>query len=169
VAEEQKPAKKSSKVKWIILLLVLLLLAGGGAGAYWWFFLRQPPAQAEQATTEADKNATKGAGKTDTAKSEGRLTTLPPFLVNLADPAGRRYLKLSMDVEVNAPAAVKEIEGQTAKVRDAIILLLSGKSYTELAAPEGKLLLKNEVADRLNQILGAPRVTRVYFTEFVIQ
>ena len=32
-----------------------------------------------------------------------------------------------------------------------------------------KLLLKNEVADRLNQILGAPRVTRVYFTEFVIQ
>lgn len=167
MAEEQKPAKKSGKVKWIILLLVILLLAGGGAGAYWWFFMRQPAPQTEQAPPppEADKNATKADG----AKREGRMVSLPPFLVNLADPAGRRYLKLSMDVEVNAPAAVKEVEGQTAKVRDAIILLLSGKSYAELAAPEGKLLLKNEVADRLNQILGAPRVTRVYFTEFVIQ
>ena len=31
------------------------------------------------------------------------------------------------------------------------------------------MLLKNEVAARLNQILGTPRVIRIYFTEFVVQ
>ena len=34
---------------------------------------------------------------------------------------------------------------------------------------EGKVLLKAEVASRLNQILGGPYVVRVYFTEFVVQ
>ena len=33
----------------------------------------------------------------------------------------------------------------------------------------GKVLLKGEVAARLNQILGAQRVIRVYFTDFVVQ
>ena len=162
----ERPAKKSGKLKWFILLLVLLLLAAGGAGAYWWFFMRQPAAVTEQPAAGAPPAP---AVMADNARSEGRVVALPPFLVNLADPAGRRYLKLSMEVEVNAPEAAREIESQNAKVRDALILLLSSKPYAELSLPEGKLQLKNEVADRLNQILGAPRVTRVYFTEFVVQ
>lgn len=168
------PKKKSGKLKWIILILVFLLLAGGGAGGYWWFMMRPAMLAAEQAKAEPpkpekDEKVEKGEKPAPAVRKDGKVAPLPPFLVNLSDPAGRRYLKLSMEVEVNAPEATAEIQAQSAKVRDAVILLLSSKTYAELNTPEGKLQIKNEVAARLNQILGAPRIVRVYFTEFVIQ
>jgi flagellar FliL protein len=98
-----------------------------------------------------------------------RPISLPALTVNLADPSGSRYLEIGMDVEVNNPAAVQEIENQTARVRDAIILLLSSKTIGDLATAEGKIVLKNEVAARLNQILGTQRIVRIYFTHFVIR
>lgn len=166
--EAAPPKKKSGKLKWIILILLLLVLAGaGGGGAYWWFVMR-PAAQTAEGAQEAAES--KGDAKGGEAPARNaKVAKLPTFLVNLADPTGRRYLKLTMEVEVGSDATVKELEGQSAKVRDAVILLLSSKSYADLAPIESKLQLKNEVADRLNQILGGPKVLRVYITEMVIQ
>ena len=48
-------------------------------------------------------------------------------------------------------------------------MLLSSKSYADLSPAENKLMLKNEIVDRLNQILGGPKVTRAFFTDMVIQ
>jgi flagellar FliL protein len=106
--------------------------------------------------------------QSDLPRSAGMVLPLPPVTVNLADPAGRRYLKLGMEVEVNADVS-KELQTNSARVRDAVIMLLAGKSYADIASPEGKILLKAEVAARLNQILGAQRVIRVYFTDFVVE
>ena len=61
-------------------------------------------------------------------------------------------------------AATAKLQQQAPRVRDAIIMLLAGKSYGDVATPDGKVLLKGEVAARLNQILGAQRVIRVYFS-----
>ena len=38
----------------------------------------------------------------------------------------------------------------------------------EVQSPEGKVLLRAEVAAVLNKILGSPKVHRVYYTEFVV-
>ena len=73
-----------------------------------------------------------------------------------------------MEVEVNADVS-EELKGQSARIRDAVIMLLAGKSYADVSTPDGKVLLKAEVAARLNQILGAQRVVRVYFTDFVVE
>jgi flagellar FliL protein len=100
-------------------------------------------------------------------RSAGKVLPLPQFVVNLADPAGKRLLKLGMEVEANADVS-KELQANDAKIRDAVITLLAGKSFAEVQSPEGKVLLRAEVAARLNQILGAPRIVRVYFTEFVV-
>ena len=48
-------------------------------------------------------------------------------------------------------------------------MLLAGKTYNEIASPDGKLMLKAEVANRLNQILGAQRIIRIYFTDFYVK
>ena len=88
--------------------------------------------------------------------------------VNLSDPGGRRYLKLGMEVEVNADVAA-ELKANSARIRDAVIMLLAGKSYGDISTPDGKVLLKAEIAARLNQILGAQRVVRVYLTEFGVE
>ncbi len=91
----------------------------------------------------------------------------PSNVVNLQEPGGRRYLKLGLEVEVNSDVASK-LKENNARIRDAIIMLLAGKTYGEISTPDGKVLLKAEIAGRINQILGAQRVVRVYFTDFVV-
>ena len=159
--EADQPQKKGGMLKWIIIALLLLLLGGGGYFAYTTFFA-------------APGNKTESASENPNAQAQGKpgdiqMVTLPTFLVNLADPLGRRYLKMTLDVELVNKAAAEELGKQTPKVRDAIILLLSSKSYADLATPESKLVLKNEVVERLNLILGGARVRNVYFTDMVIQ
>lgn len=177
--------KKGSKAKKIVIILaiILIMLAAAGGGAYWWFFMRMPAVETAETSpstsqpSDAQKTATAGGGdanaprierQSDLPRSTGKVLPLPEFVVNLSDPAGKRYLKLGMEVEVNADVS-REITAQSAKIRDAVIMLLAGKSFTDVSTPEGKILLKAEVAARLNQILGAQRVVRVYFTDFVVQ
>ncbi|OBQ54846.1 flagellar basal body-associated FliL family protein [Halodesulfovibrio spirochaetisodalis] len=158
IEEGSESKKKSGKMKWIIMLLVLLLLGGGGYYAYTTYF---------QNSTEAAAPQDVQLEEVDT--SDSMVVTLPSFLVNLSDPLGRRYIKLTLDVEVANADSAQTLEAQGAKVRDAVILLLSSKSYADLASLESKLLLKNELVTRLNQIIGSSKVVRVYFTELVIQ
>lgn len=186
--QAEKPRKKS-KTKRIVIILFLLLITLGLAGgaAYWWLFLREPGTvtPGEEAKTEAPKeapaaqpqtqqgeqdnlNATRIERQVDLPRSGGMVLSLPPVTVNLSDPNGRRYLKLGMEVEVNADVSA-ELKSKSAQIRDAIIMLLAGKSYGDVSSPDGKVLLKAEIAARLNQILGAQRVVRVYLTDFVVQ
>lgn len=189
----ENPPKKRSRFKIIMLIgsLLLVLGAGGGAG-YWWLYMRpdatglsglfgsSKSASADEAT-KTDKEKTEQATPSSPGESASqgkpasasrvliKPVALPSFTVNLADSPGNRYFKIGLEVELNSPDAAKEIQNQNARVRDSIILLLSSKTVKELTTPEGKVLLKNEVAARLNQILGAPRVVRIFFTDFVIQ
>ena len=106
--------------------------------------------------------------QSDLPRSSGQVLPLPPITVNISDPSGRRYLKLGMEVEVNADVSAA-LQANSPRIRDAIIMLLAGKTFNDISSPDGKVLLKAEVAARLNQILGAQRVIRVYFTEFVVE
>jgi len=190
--DDEVPVKKS-KLKLILIIITLLLLLSGGAAAFWWFQLRSPATEGTPSpvatTTTTDGAATSTGAQTGTettgtttTNADGTTTTtpaqpktvinlvkLPTVTVNLADTDPIRYLKIGMDVEVNTTAAVTALNSQIAKVRDAVIIILSGKTYSDLATTAGKLLIKNEISTRLNQILGAPRVVQIYFTEFVVQ
>ena len=188
--QAEKPRKKS-RIKRIVIILAILLmtLGGAGLGAYWWFFMRTPaaessaPAEAGQAEAPQAGKAQAPAGasgsqtpspgarierQSDLPRSGGLVLPLPPITVNLSDPGGRRYLKLGMEVEVNADVSA-ELKASSARIRDAVIMLLAGKSYGDISTPDGKVLLKAEIAARLNQILGAQRVVRVYLTDFVVE
>lgn len=175
-AKDKAEGKRSGKLKIVLIILILLMLLVGGAASFWWFQLREPGApvksgtlQAAPAAQEAPNDAAGGSPATDIPRPVINNVALPTVTVNLADAAGDRYLKVGMDVEVSSPDAARDIQAQSAKIRDAIIILLSSKTYAELSSTEGKMQLKNEVAARLNQILGTPRVVRVYFTDFVVQ
>lgn len=164
MAADDSPKKKGGKLKWFLLIFFILLLVGGGVGAWYYFFSDLPGSK----KSEEDKGAPKETVKTS-APQNLQTTTLDPFLVNLADPLGKRYIKVTFEVEVTNPKVTEELAQQKPKVRDSIIMLLSSKTYTDLAPAESKLALKTEVAGRLNQILGGPKVSRVFITEMVIQ
>jgi flagellar FliL protein len=155
--------KKSGKLKWIIIAVVLIGLGVGGYFGYTMYFAApDEAAQAEQAAQDVGK----GDGQEVT---EGQIVPLPVFLVNLADPLGRRYLKLGLEVEVRDPQAMEALAKYEAKIKDTLLLLLSSKTYDSLSTMKAKVELKQEVADRLNQIIGKGSVLRVYITEMVIQ
>lgn len=189
--EGQEKPKKSKKGLLIIFALILLL-GGGGFGAYW--FLTQNPdivdaifkgEQAEKTEAEktetAEKPAEGEAPKTEEGKASPEqqasssavppthLVSLPAVTINLADTGSARYLNVGIDIEVSSKEAVQAIEKQSAKIRDAIIILLSGKTYQSLSSTSGKIQIKNEIASRVNQILNSPQVLQVYFTDFVVR
>ena len=191
--QAEKPRKKSRLKRIVIILAILLMTLGGaGLGAYWWLFMRTPVEEGAPPAAEAPAEAPQGAQgnapaspsggspsqapapgarierQSDLPRSGGLVLPLPPVTVNLSDPGGRRYLKLGMEVEVNADVAA-ELKAHSARIRDAVIMLLAGKSYGDISTPDGKVLLKAEIAARLNQILGAQRVVRVYLTDFVVE
>lgn len=174
--EASETPKKKSKFKLIMIILALLLLVGGAVGGFWWFTMRDTgpilPIPGISTIT-GDQASSQGSPATSSGSAPPKASTssvaLPTVTVNLTDPSGTRYLRVGMEVEVSSPDAIADIQNQNARIRDAIIILLSSKTYAELATADGKIQVKNEVASRLNQILGSPKVVRIYFTEFVVQ
>jgi flagellar FliL protein len=165
--ESPKEEKKGGKLKLIIIGVVLLaVLGGGGYFAYTKFI--GPKFFGSEETAEGAEGEEAGEEKAP-EPGETELFSLPTFVVNLADPLGRRYLKIAIDVEVVNSDAVEQLTTSESKVRDAIILLLSSKTFAELATMEDKIRLKQEIVERLNQVLGGSKVLRVYFTEMVVQ
>ncbi|MBN2139999.1 MAG: flagellar basal body-associated FliL family protein [Desulfovibrionaceae bacterium] len=162
--EGEQKKKKKGLLKWIIIGVLLAALAGGGWFAYLKFFAKSPDEAAGPSTAPGQAEAVKPK-----ADVEGVIVTLPSFLVNLADPLGRRYLKLGLDVEVKDNDARKELDRAQAKIKDKMLLLLSSKTYEGLSTVEDKIKLKQEIVDRLNQVVGNGKVLRVYITEMVIQ
>lgn len=183
-AAEAKPSKKKRIIKLVILILLLAILGGGGFFGYKFFMSKKAAAGGDNATehkteepageggTKAEGghgDAKEGDGKGTGAEGGSELVSLPPFLVNLADPQGRRYLKLALDIEVKDKAAADQMNKNMAKVKDSLLLLLSSKTYDDLASIENKILLKKEIVERLTLVLGEQKVLRVYITEIVIQ
>lgn len=175
-------APKKSKKKLILIILSVVLLgvlgAGGFFGYKWW--MGRPAAQADNATeqkTEEGHDGKAAEGGEGGAKEEGaagghsggELVSIPPLLVNLAEPQGRRYLKLALDIEVKDKLAADELNKNMSKVKDSLLLLLSSKTYDDLSTLESKILLKKEIVERLTLVMGEQKVLRVYITEIVIQ
>ena len=152
-AEEEKPTKKS-KLKLIIMAVVVLLIGAGGIYGY----------------SKYSKGKKENA---ETRKTEkvSIICPLNSFVVNLLDTQGvaKRYLKITMQLEIGKEEDRLLIENHNAQIRDIVLLLLSSQSLKEINTMEGKLELKQTLLARMNQILGDGVVRSIYFTEFVVQ
>jgi flagellar FliL protein len=163
--QETEPAKKKSSLKLILIILIVLLVIGAAAGAGIYFFSRTKQAPAtEGVTKEAATKAEKAP-----APLVGALWSLDPFIVNLADNRGERYLKVVMQLELSEASVAAELDILRPKIRDNILDLLTVKTYAELMEPTGKQRLREEIMLRINSFLTKGNVVTVYFTEFVIQ
>lgn len=150
----KQPKKKSPLMKILIIILGLAVLGGGGFFAYTKFFAKGTAPQEVEATTEPMKITVK---------------SLDTFLVNLADPGGERYLKVTMQLSLNNENVSQEIDGRMAELRDSILMLLSSKEYDDISSLSGKLALKKTLINNLNRVLKKGTVQDIYFTEFLVQ
>jgi flagellar FliL protein len=148
--EEEKP--KKPKLKLIIIGVIVLLLGAGGFFGY---------------------SKYKKANEKDTEKEEQVSIIIPlrSFVVNLFDKKGigKRYLKISMELEVAKEEDKLKIDSHIPQLRDTVLILLSSQTLKDINTMEGKLELKHEILLRMNQMLGNKTVRRIFFTEFVVQ
>lgn len=129
----------------------------------------------------------------------GVLFELGDFTMNLADQAPRRYLKVSVAIEVtplektdittkeksggghssghgssstapNNDEIDKEMAPFKPAIRDAIINALSSKTSDELSSITGKEIAKEQISQSIDSIFeGEREVLRVSFGQFIIQ
>ncbi|MFP3158174.1 MAG: flagellar basal body-associated protein FliL [Hydrogenobaculum sp.] len=157
MAEEQvkEEGKQSGGKKKLIFILipVLLLLIGGGAGAY--FFLTHKKKSTKQMVVAPQKL--------------GVMYNLGSFLVNLADKNANTYAKVSITLELSNRKVQQEVVKRLPIIKDAVINVLSSKTYDEIRTPEGKEELRLELIKRINAILVTGGVQNIYFTQFIVQ
>ena len=165
VNENGEPPKKSSSMLIIIIVAVVVLGAGGYVG--WSMFLKGGDT-ATQEEAQAQAPPPRPEAK---VKKASIICPLDSFIVNLADKRGlgKRYLKISMELEVFYEEDKVSITNHIPQLRDAILLLLSSMSFKEINTIDGKLVLKQALLANINQVLGSKMVQNVYFSDFVVQ
>jgi flagellar FliL protein len=116
---------------------------------------------------------------------EGIMINSGTKIVNLSDPAGKKYIRTTVVLEFSPvdptygkmtaeqrtayiTAFTAEITAKEPLIDDAIITLLATKTYDELYTADGKEKLRKEILDAVNARLSEYHVLSVYFTEFVV-
>ncbi len=177
-AGEAEGGKGKFPVKMIIILVLVLALGGGGYFAYMNFFQNAEEEAAgetqggEAATASQGEIPGQPAATGTTGKQQepvGVMVPIEPFIVNLAGSQGKRFLKVTMTLELNDPGTRPEYNDNTEKIVDSILVLLSSKTFEEVYSVQGKFKLKDEITTRVNRFLLVGHVKDIYFTEFVIQ
>ena len=131
----------------------------------------KPEAKAEggHGGGEAPKAAEGGGHGGAAAGAVSNIFPLEPFIVNIYDGQDLRYLKLKVELEMSGGAVKSELESKQAPIRDAVLVLLTTKTLRDIQDLQGKNQLREEILNALGKILTPGKVTRVYFTDFVVQ
>lgn len=154
--ENADKPKKKKLLLFGIIGVILLLFAGGGFFAYTTLMTPEPAIDEEALKKEAEA-------------AVGEMFDLEPFVVNLSDPKGKRYLKVKITIEIDSVEMVERVSKAVPKMRDMVIMMLTSLTFEEVMTPEGKIRIRDELYERFNLILRPDRIKNIYFTEFVIQ
>jgi flagellar protein FliL len=158
VAETGIAAAPAKSLAATMFIVVLLALAGGGGSA--WFLLQR--GHAAEAAHSADPAASR------------YIVHLDGFTVNLADSEEAHFLRVTLDLGIDRlpegaskdkPAAGMPV----ARIRDAVLSVLTVCKAEPLLTPEGKTQLKKNILEALQRNVPELDVRDVYFTEFLVQ
>lgn len=176
-AQTQTNAAPGARLPLIPLVLTVLVAVIGAVGlcagtALWLIRSGRLPALSAPAKVEA---AVKAPLPT-------HLVPLDPLLVNLADPDGHAYLRVSLTLrlldkplakgekaEPEAPAKGKPVNEFDAVERDAALSVLGQETSTSLLAVSGKERLKQNLMAAFSQSVPEIKVQEILLTEFLVQ
>jgi flagellar FliL protein len=151
--EEEKEVKEQPKSKKLLIVaaILVLLLSAGGAAAYF-KFIKTPTEKTEE-----------------TKEVPSAIYEMDTFMVNLADPGGKRFLKATMKLKVSSSEVSEECKLRNFELRDQVLIMLSNKETLELVSTDDKLALKRQLIEVLNRALRKGQILEIYFSDFLIQ
>jgi flagellar FliL protein len=156
--------KRNSKKLLITGGSVVIVLAIAGGAAFWW----SQRAQAQTTTTAPE--AEHHEAKEDEGAEPG-IVSFDPFVVNLADPAASRFLRVKVQLVVGDAHEAEAFMKSTVKLsraRSAILELLTTQTSEVLVTPDGKKELRKAISEGLEKTLHV-KVVDVLFSDFVVQ
>ena len=155
---ENGEKKNSNILKVILIVLLVFILVGGAAFAGYFVASKNTPKQIIE------------------VEASGQLKTeayydLDEFLVNLSDEGKARYLKIkiSLGYDEENEKLLPEIEKRKAAIRDSITNTLRTKKTTDLGTVDGETKLKEELIQRIDELLTQGQLHNIYFSEILIQ
>ncbi len=94
---------------------------------------------------------------------------LETFVLNLADPGQRSYLRVGVDLGLGREMGKGDDAPPVAQIRDTILGVLGQCKVEDLLTETGKTKLKADLLGALQAKVPGQKVEEVYFTEFLIQ
>ena len=151
------PAAKKASKKGLLIGVVGLLVVGGGGAGYWFTRPAVDAATEEHAAPEEEGES---------------IVSFEPFVVNLADGGGGRYLKVNLQLVIAGAEAGAEIEEDAVakvRLRSEVLDLLTQQNSDALMTPEGKNALKQAISERASHSVEPHKVMDVLFSDFIVQ
>jgi flagellar FliL protein len=158
----------SNKILIILIGVVMVLMLGLGGGL---FMMWNKLSAMETRSQSAAENAEQGDqdASVPVEKLLGPVFSLDTFIVNLADEGGKRYLRMTIDLELDSEELESEVKKRLPQVRDSILTILPTKRFDDISSAKGKTALRDQMLERINGLMARGKVTNIYFKEFVVQ
>ena len=100
------------------------------------------------------------------------MVAFDPFVVNLSDPNGSRYLRLSVALVVESEEQAKHFDEDAVarmRIRSTILEMLAQETAARLVTADGKRALKTAIVSRVSEGAEGLKISDVLFSEFIVQ
>jgi len=160
-----KPAATGGAQAWLPLIIAVLLLPALAFGMT--KFVLVPELQKSLGIKDTSEATGKAKSGGDAKKV---VMPLDKLLVNVAGTMGSRYLLVSVKLVGTGGEAFKaKITENDAQLRDMAMVTLANKTLADLEKPGARNIIRTELINGFNNILGENSVQEIYITEFGIQ
>lgn len=150
----------------LLMLIPILLVALSGGG--WIAFSYYP-----ELMIVADvfgRDIGKETPEEETEPTEyGQFKELQGLIVNPSDSEGTRYLMLNIAIEALDAGVLEQVGQMELVIRDTILKQLSKRTVRELSDITLRDQIKTDLKASINDILQDGEITRLYFTQYVLQ
>jgi len=127
--------------------------------------------KAEKKGGHGEKKGGHGAKEGEGAEAHGKEVKFENVVANLLGSQKTRFVKVSFTVEgaEDDEEFSTVINENKTKLIDGALSILGALTVAELDEPGMKNIVRSDLVNNFNQILGKPIVAGLYFSEFVIQ
>ncbi len=164
--KEAAPAGGGAKA-WLPLIASIVLMPALAFGMTKYVIVPQL-----QKSLGIKDTAEKGGGEKSKKNSDAKKINVPfnKLLVNIAGTMGQRYLLVSLSLASTGGEEFKtKLTEFDAPLRDMAMGVLSTKTLADLEKPGARNLIRTELINGFNNILGDNSISEIYITEFGIQ
>lgn len=139
--------KKSNNLMLVIIILLLVIVIAGAAIGIFVF-----------------------KGMNSEKKIVEEVLMLDEIIVNLDDPSMKKYVKFGLAITYDSKNKniLGNINSNMYKIKDGIISVFKEKKVSDIEANQGIGELKQEIKNKIDEILDGNQILSVYFTNLLI-